>query len=287
MNPDMEVVDTVEPEMETEIVDVDDMSDDEFQEALGELSGVEVEAEPVEEAPDESTDDNAQDVDLDSLYVAQMADSDGSLDKPMYLKINGEVVEVSNVNDIKNLAELGSGANKAFQNIAKDTKTIDFLSDNNISMDDLNKLVQGKGQEPMVRPEASAEQSQVDDLVHQIETSTIGDDFLAGVQMLPVEVAQELGRDPDLLADLANEYQGGFAQKVIPHVKQEMAVKQLSFIDAYMSVGKRLMAHEGKVSKVNVGAVASQPKSKQNVSSKVDVDSMSTAEFDKYISKMR
>ena len=288
MTPDMEVVDTVEPEMETETVeDIDDMSDEEFNETLAELTGTETDAEPSQEASEDSVDDNVQDVDLDGSYRAQMDDTDGTFDKPMYLKINGEVMEVSNINDIKNLAELGAGANKAFQKIAADTKTIDFMKDNGLSIDDLHNFIKDKGLEPQTRPEADVSGGDVTRLITQIEESPINDDFLAGIEMLPIEATNEIGANPDLLADLANEFESGYAQQIMPYVKKEMAIKNMSFVDAYKSVGLRKLQHERKVAKVDVGAVASQPRAKQNVSSKVDVDNMSTADFQKYIDKMR
>ena len=278
----------VEPEMETETVeDIDDMSDEEFNETLAELTGTETDAEPSQEASEDSVDDNVQDVDLDGSYRAQMDDTDGTFDKPMYLKINGEVMEVSNINDIKNLAELGAGANKAFQKIAADTKTIDFMKDNGLSIDDLHNFIKDKGLEPQTRPEADVSGGDVTRLITQIEESPINDDFLAGIEMLPIEATNEIGANPDLLADLANEFESGYAQQIMPYVKKEMAIKNMSFVDAYKSVGLRKMQHERKVAKVDVGAVASQPRAKQNVSSKVDVDNMSTADFQKYIDKMR
>jgi len=267
-------------------VDIDDMSKDEFNDALAQLSKSEP-SESSQEASNDETNDNGQEVDLNVLYRTQMDDSDSVLDKPIYIKINGEVMEVNNVADIKNLAELGGGAKKAFQRISEDTKTIDYLQDNNISRDDLDALIRSRGVEPMVQEQASVEVQQVDQLIQQIETSPIGAEFLEGIQMLPSDVTQLIGSNPDLLADLANEYSQGYAQQVMPHVRQEMAIKQMSFVEAYKSVGLRMMSHEDKVSKVNVGAVASQPKSKQTVATRVDIDNMSASDFEKYIAKMR
>jgi hypothetical protein len=301
MSQDVGVVDNIEevatePVMEeatdtleesTVDVDIDELPIDEFNKTLSDMLEGGVDTELDEEAIDEPSDDNGQDKDLEGLYRSQIDDTDSSFDKPVYLKINGEVMEVSNINDLRNLAEQGAGAQRAFQQIAKDVKTIDFLRDNDISMEDLNAVIANRGVTPKYREEIPPATMQVNKLIEEIEHAPYRDEFISSVEQLPAEVTKEIGSNPALLHDLAKEFSEGYAQKIMPHIKKEMAIKGLPFIEAYKSVGLRLLDYEERKAGVDKDKVSSQPKPKQSVPTRVDVDKMSTEEFNRYIAKLR
>jgi len=279
-NIEVEVETAVEPQVETE-QEIDDMSEQEFEDFY---NGSDAESTPAETEPEKN-----DEIDLDSLYKAQMDDTDGKLAKPMLIKVDGKVMEVSNINDVKNMMEKASGAKAAFQKIAGDVKTIDFLKDNNISQDDLDNLLSGRGQAPRVKTQEDVNSDRTANIIQNIESSAFADNFLADVSALPQDVALSIGSNPELLNELAFEYQEGYAQKVMPHVHREMTVKGISFEDAYQSVGKRLMAKEENTdtSKKVLGAMPNNRGNRSNGSMTAkDMDNMSDADFDAYYANL-
>ncbi len=283
MNQEVEVVAAVEPQndVETERNTVDELSDEEFNDMY---NGSESDSVSDEAAPEVDVVD-----DLDSLYKMQMDNVDGKLAEPILIKVDGKVMSVDSIADVKNMMEKSSGANKAFQKIAGDVKTIDFLKDNNISQEDLDSLLSGRGQAPIVKSQADVNNDRTASIIESIESSAFADDFLSGVSALPQDVARSIGSNPELLNELAFEYQEGYAQKVMPHVHREMTVKGLSFEDAYQSVGKRLMAKEetADASKKVLGAMPNNNSNRSSGSMTAeDIDNMDDAAFDAYYANL-
>jgi len=262
-----------EPEIET--VDeataesVDNMSESELDELF----------ETPSESDENSQPEEPETVDVESLYTAQMEDPDLKLDKPIYIKVNGKVIEVDSVNDLKNMAELGTGAQQKFKTISAHKDTLQFMEDNGISREDLDALVVARGQEPVTVDTAARE---VEEVATQILQSPIADDFKAGVAALPAEVKTQIGSDANLMSGLAIDFQSGLAQTILPHVHKEMVTKGMDFVEAYVSVGKRLEASKSTTEKQKTMLKAKPSASAKVDNHTVDVWEMDDAEFDKY-----
>ena len=72
-------------------VDIDAMTDEEFDKHMDEEAS---------EEPSNVVEDKPQEVDLDALYTAQMDSDDVKLDKPIYIKHNGQVFDINSVNEL-------------------------------------------------------------------------------------------------------------------------------------------------------------------------------------------
>ncbi len=294
MNADASIESEVtEPVEELEVTndDVSDMDDEKFAEHY----------EKVGEADNGDTDDGSDDddldgdddskaePDLDGEYVKQMETADAKLSEPILIKVDGSVMKIDSINDLKNMAEKAAGAAKAFQAIAADTKTIGFLKDNNISQDDLLNIINSKGVQPIIKDAPSESQVEIDSLITSIEQSDYADAFVGSIESLPQDAIDDIGNDPAILKVLSNEFTNGYGQQIMPHVKQEMIVKGVNFVTAYENVGRRLIEQKKNVD-TNKDVLNTISKTKGN-GSKASVTSdsvmgMSGDDFDKYYASL-
>ncbi len=265
------ITDSVESETVTEPqTDVQEMSDQEFDDYM--------DKDTAEES--EGTSPEPESIDLDGLYKAQMDNSDSVLDNPMLIKINGKVTEISNVNDMKDLMERGLGATKSFQQIAEHKKTLQFLDENNLTMEDLTQLVTANGNEPITQDENAV---QVETVAQTILDSDYASDFKSTADMLPEDIREKMGTDPQLLNDFYGDVQSGLAQQIMPKVEQLMAIKGLSFYQAYATAGQALQPNTDMEQKKQTLRSQPKPNSQSLNSSNTDIWGMSDSEFDKYM----
>ena len=267
-------VESVEP---TEVTESnDEMSDDEFASFMDEDNSTIEEPEGTDEVVDES-------VDLDALYQSQMDDKDSTLDKPMLIKINGKVHKVDNVSELKDLAERGLNFTQKSQKLSEHRKTIEFLSDNGISQDDLDSLIHNRGEEPVVTDDAERESN---DIATEILSSDYAEAFKETVQTLPENIRSTMAKDPRLLKAFSIDVESGLAQKIMPQVERLMSVNAMSFRDAYVQAGSKLQESQVSVNNKR-NALTSQPKaSTVKADGNQDVWAMSDDAFDKYFDNM-
>ncbi len=246
---------------------VDNMTESELDELF---------SKPAEEEPEKT---QIEEPNIDELYTAQMSDADAKLDKPILLKVNGQVIEVDNINDLKNMAEMGTGAQQKFKDIAGFKETQQFMEANGISKEDLQALIASKGQQEVtVDTDATA----VDQIATQILNSSYADDFKGSMSQMPEHVKTEISSNPQLLQGLGIDFESGLAQTIMPHISREMATKNLDFVKAYVSVGKRLADTQETTEKQKT-MLKAKPTVTQGVpSSNKDVWDMDKGEFDKY-----
>jgi hypothetical protein len=248
----------VEPSMETDRTEVVDMSDEEFSEAFDNDT-----LDNEESIEEEST----EEVDLNTLYRDQLDNTDAKLDKPVLIKVDGEVIELNSINELRDMAERGTAVTKRFQKLAADRKA-------------LEAQLEALGEQPNVQTP-----DEVETVANEILESNYADTFKADIAILPNEVKEMLSRDAGMLKALAVDYESGLAQEVMPKVKREMALKGLDFIQAYVSIGNQIKSHkEDATAKREV--LAAEPKQTKYSSPTTDVNSMSDEEFDKYFSNL-
>ncbi len=235
---------------------------------------------PVEDAPEAVEKVVDEPIDLDGLYSAQMDNKESALDKPILIKLNGKVTEITNINDMKDLMERGLGSTRKYQEMAEDRKTIEFMNNNGISMEDLTNLATSDGSVPIEQaPEPSAKDTQIQSVVDKISNSAYADQFKQGVAFLPDNVKGFISNSPELLDGLAGDFESGLAQQALPLVEKFMGIKGMEFIPAYTKA-----VEEVKSPKKNM--LNSQPKSGSALSGasrESDVWQMSSDQFRKYM----
>lgn len=264
---DTEPTDNVEV-AETEVnTNIDDMSDEEFSKHF---DNVKADGSNKEPEADKTVDkDNVHENDLEGLYVAQMSDADAKLDKPVFIKVNGEVMEITNINDLKNMAERGNSVTRKFQKLAEDRKA-------------LEKQLQDLNVEPDVQDESISE---VEDVSSEILESSYAEDFKSNLVFVPDEIRNELAVNANMLKGLSYDFSTGLAQQILPKVKREMAINGVSFQDAYVSIGKNINAQKENVQKQKQ-VLKAEPKQTKYQAPSVDVDNMSNDEFDRYFANL-
>lgn len=240
--------DNTESVIETSNVDVSSNGSDNGSEETGawsedfDTSEMNITEPPVtpEDAPEDVKADKDEPLDLESLYAAQMSNKDASLENPILIKMNGKVVEVDNINDLKDMAERSLGATKKYQEMAEDRKVIEFMKSNNISMEALNQLIVSRGEVPVETVSHTEKDIQVQQVVDKISSSAYADDFRNGVSFLPDNVKSELANSPELLDGLYGDFESGLAQKVMPLVEKSMSIRNMNFVDAYVEAVQSL-----------------------------------------------
>jgi len=224
-------------------------------------------------------------IDLDGLYAAQMDSNDAVLDKPVLMKLNGKVVEIDNVNDMKDLMERGLSATKKFQEMAEDRKTIEFLDNNGLTMEDLSQLIQSRGEKPIETSQNTQQDMQVQQVVDKISNSAYVEDFKSGVAFLPDNIKETIGNSPELLDGLYGDFESGLAQKVMPIVERTMAIKGLDFITAYRQAAESVMGGSKPTPK-RINPLTAEPRGNTlgvKAEPKQDVWSMSSDDFKQYM----
>ncbi len=292
-------------------VEIFDMADEEFNDQFDREYAIEPEKEefidpgkednlnaesedtPGSKAEDE-TEKSDESADLDSLYKQQMSSEDAKLDKPILVKVKGKVLEIDSVNDLKDLAERGLGATQSFQQIAQHRKTLRFMEDNGLSMEDLNYLVQSKGQTPI---ESNPIVDEVGTIANEILHSDYADDFKEGLNIIPENVRNVMSQDPALLKDLAGDYASGIAQKIMPEAERLMMVKGMDFFSAYAAAGQAVLGsepmqgqHNGmRQNNANKETLKAMPRGNtlsNRTNAKQDIWSMDDKSFDKYMNQL-
>ncbi len=252
-------------------------------------------AEPDEDEPEAGSDISGGEQSLDDLYKLQMEDGEAVIGKPILVKINGETTEIANVNDMKNLIEKGLGATKSFQQIAEHKKTLQFMEENNISMDDLNHIVGGTSTTDDLGQveDNNVNIQEVENVANDILQSEYADDFKSGLEFVPSNIKEQLTNDPALLKDLAADYESGIAQKIIPQVEKLMAIKGLNFFQAYAMAGQSLdidgVGSQEPVKRVNKAKIQASPRGNTNTTNSrsarpgdTNVWDLDDEQFDKY-----
>ena len=278
---------------ETTSADVDAMDESEF--ADFEEKSFEDES-PADDADEAEEPVELTDEDLEAKYKAQMSDVDAKINKPITIKVNGKIYDVDSVAELKNLAELGVNSTQRFQAIAQHRKTLDYMEDNDIRQEDLDLLVQSRGEAPIVR---DASVNATEDVAQSILDSDIADEFTRLASELPDDVKQMMSTNPNMMSGFAHDVRTGLAGAIAPVVSRYMNVNGMTHMQAYGRARSEFASknqqqeqpQQQKQQPQNTIAnkrdtLQSQPKPGASVSkggmSEADMDKMSDAEFEKY-----
>ena len=291
---------TVEDTATQEIVDtdtsasrelIDNMSDDEFEDHLTKL-GDKSEDEP--KATDTESNSKAEGEDLEDKYKKQLEDG-FELNEPVYVKVSGHVMEITDSKDIQALINKGLDYTKKTQELARDKDTLKYLEDNGIN--DINTLQQVLSGQIQIDP-TQLQQPQVTDpkddhvnqVAEQILQSDKADEMKSIIGSLPSNVKDELSSNAQMLQGLFVDVQNGFAQKIMPLAQKYMSIDGLPFIDAYIKAGND-QKRQNVVNDEKRKVIASEPRSKGKAQkrsyTREDVYNMDEAEFEKYLDKLK
>ncbi len=295
----VEAVEITETPTEVETSDsVDDMTDEEFvefeKEAFKSTGSDDDEDDEESKTKTEVTESSPEE--LETRYKAQMDDKDAKLDQPVVVKVNGKIYEIDSVNELKNLAELGTSATSKYQAIAGHRKTIDFMQDNNLTVDDLQHLLGDRGVQPVMRTDADNAAMQVEDIATEILNGPNADNFTAAAEMLPQGVRDQMMTNPQMLKGFSEDVASGMAARVMPGVERLINVNGMDFMSAYAQEVQRLYGNQTQQKaptetspepkQTPKSMLQHQPtqraKSKSPSLSRDDINAMSEADFEKF-----
>jgi len=217
------------------------------------------------------------------LYREQLSNKDAKLDKPVLIKVDGVVYEMTNINELRDLAEKGTNATRKYQRLAADRKRIEALE---------AELRQKYGENIEQTEDGSVGEAPYDETVERIDeiaesilNSSYSDDFKNHIGQLPISEREMIGSDPAVLQGLAEDYESGIAQKIMTKVPRLIRVNGMSFLDAYKYAGSQITNKTDK--KESVEKLKSQPKrTNQKSGSPVNIEDMSDDEFERYFESM-
>ena len=295
---DNEVVEEVDSDREA----IDNMSAEEVDKLISE-------EEPAKaDNPESDNNNNNNADDLNARYKLQADDADAKLDKPILLKVNGKVFEVDSVNDLKNLAQLGTNSTKKHQQLAENKRELDFMADNNLTIDDLHSLVQNAtGQTPVTRTAEMNDMHSVESIATEIENGPNADAFREVASMLPSNIKTQMRSNPGMMKGFSEDVNSGLAQRVMPGVEKLMILKQMDFMTAYASEVQRLHKAPSGTNRpgTNKSVPESLPATKNDAKANMlnsqpsqraqsskseftreDIDNMSSAELTKYLDEI-
>jgi hypothetical protein len=244
---------------------------------------------PAEE-PKEPKQEQPTDESLDNLYRQQLEKTDMKLDNPILVKYKGKVIDISDANELRDLAERGIGATVKLQEAAELRKQFE-----GITPDDLELLRKYKGGDESVlnelatpRETVNETEAEIDAIATDILNSNYSTQFKGLVGTLAPKDRQLLQSDPRILGGLKIDFESGLAQKIMPMVERKMSVNGLDFLTAYTQAGKEVM-DKGDTRKKSVEQLTAAPNSTTSVKTqpKEDIWSMDSATFQKLFNKQQ
>jgi hypothetical protein len=239
---------------------------------------------PAEENPQDEPADNSNngEVNLEDLYRQQIASEDAKLDKPILVKYKGKVVDIDDVNELRDMAERSIAATIKLQEAAELRKQYE-----GITPEDIELLRRFKGGDTSVINDlavdrAADQPTEVDTIASEILAAPYAEQFKGFVDVLNPADRQMLASDPRVLRGLQIDFENGTATKLMPLVERKMAINGKDFLTAYKEAGQEVMKH-GDTRKQSVEQLTAAPQANTSVKQqpKQDVWSMDSSTFKK------
>ncbi len=203
-------------------------------------NNVETDTEPdtADEEP-EVIDEASQDDESD--YVTEGL---GELDCPLVLKHKGTLYDIKNLDELRELAEKGLGAQVKFQEIAKDRTTLELMSDHDISSDDIAELVKmrrGEIQPDDLKEYLDTSTTQVNEIAQGMVDAEYFEDVKGITRLMSDNDREMFGKSPELMRMLKVDMEAGVGSKIRPRLLHLINVNNMSFIEAYKQAGAELI----------------------------------------------
>jgi len=176
---------------------------------------------PVEEV--ETTEPSEEPADERPEYITKGL---GSLDRPVVLKRKGKLYDISDLDQLRDLAERGLDATSKLQEVAELKKELLKAQNPDVSEQELQNI---------------NVETEVETIAQSIVNSPIAEDFKSVITELPEEVVNTLRSDPQMLKGLKLDVESGLAQKVMPSVRRYMDIEGLDFRSAYLKAGSEVV----------------------------------------------
>jgi hypothetical protein len=237
---------------------------------------------------DKPADDEVnKDVNLEDLYKQQLASQDAKLDKPILVKYKGKVVDIDDINELRDMAERSIAATVKLQEAAELRKQYE-----GITQEDIELLRRFKDGDTSVINELAVDRapenqiSEVDTIATEILSAPYAEQFKGFVDILNPADRKLLASNPRVLGGLKVDFENGTATKLMPLVERKMAINGMDFLTAYKEAGREVMEH-GDTRKQSVEQLTATPAPTTSVKQqpKQDVWSMDSSTFKKLFNK--
>ncbi len=233
-----------------------------------------------------------ENIDWDAKYQEQRTEkADTKLPEPILVKYKGKILDIDTVGELRDLAERGISATQKLQEIAEERKALGGITNDDIEL--LNRLKSGDTSvvEELAKPKDDVVQNEaikaVDTIAGEILQSPYSDSFKSMVTILPQADKTRLSSDPQLLSALKKDFDDGVAQKLMPLLERNIAVKGMPFIEAYKQAG--IDVFSGSQRRKTADKLTSQPKATSSIKDEPqeDIWSMDSDKFNALMSRGR
>jgi hypothetical protein len=250
----------------------------------------------------ETKDEGGSDkTDLSKLYKEQL-DKEIKLDKPIIVKVKGEVFDINDLNEARTLIEKGIDYTFKTQALAQERKLAEVANQYGInSAEDMANLLQSI----QAQPTEPTQVSQVSDTTTvSTDTDTVSTEaeaiaqkiiqegkaevFRDTVTQLPPEAQMLLQQDARVLNGFYEDVKQGIASKILPLAKRYMAINGEGFLDAYKRAGDSIFGSQEHQNTM----LTSEPKKVKRQSGTIvddfsDVDPANDAEMERFYEKLK
>ena len=207
-------------------------------------------AEPeIESDKDEQPKDAEEDKTTDVDNLEYVTSGLGELDKPIVIKYKGNLYDIKDKDQMRDLMERGMGATKKLQELAEMRKELEKQKNPEISEQELDNL------------DVTTE---VEAISQKILESNYAEDFKGIVSKLPTDIVERMRKDPKMLEGLRIDTESGLAQKIMSKAQRYMDIDGIGFVEAYKRGGQELMSKQKDVSSRKTKLV-SEPRPSNNI----------------------
>lgn len=283
MTPEAEV--STEPEMENEDIkqqEVDtDVDSDESLEAMKESLKKDKPAEPKDAEPD-------TEISINDRYKKQL-ENGIDIKEPILVKANGQVLEITDSKDVQELINKGLDYTAKTQELAQFRDVLSTLENYGITdSQTLQRVLNGEQeiQQPQQQYQEPQQINQVNQVAEYILQSDKADEVKTMIGSLPPQAQQVLSSDANILNGFYQDVANGVAQKIIPEATKLMAIRGLSFIDAYMTAGQSVMNQDNSKQVLNNEPTTKGKPAKRQLT-RDDIFNMSEEDFEKWGAKLK
>ncbi len=213
-----------------------------------------------EELDNDGTDDGSGNSDN-----SDDGDDDDSDFTPIEVEVNGRKIQIDSQKELLELAQKGIDSVNIVPN--SDSENDEFMKQGNLTQDDLRLVIAAKGGDKNaiaklaemgkldlddIEPEDAGQYQSQFNLQTQSEVEKVAGDILADevhatafkhtLSSVPTDFQQEITKDAARLSAFSNHIKSGLAEKVIPLVQKELALKGGNFFEAYARIGSQVAA---------------------------------------------
>ena len=184
-----------------------------------------------------SEDNGEEEIDRQKLEELYRSQESLSLEKPIVVKYKGKYIDISDAKELKDLAERGIMATQKAQELSEYKRMMDGLTPEDIELLKRARSGDEKAIEALVNKGPVAQNPepvrQAEEIAQEIINQPYADQFRQTMSLVPPEQKQAFVENPQLLAALKKDFDDGVAQRLMPIVERNIAVRGMDFFSAY------------------------------------------------------